>query len=196
MATLKLCMMVHVETGDDYEIDSCAKIGKLASAIGTPYGAKLSVQFGRTFLDTCNPVDTPYAPDVPTSLSMVLEWGGNFWSHTHNTDANFLRSTHACVVSAYVNENSVHNMDMGSPMGRSGGWDSEGDADWVSITQGVGLGLQYMNSAVMGTHGNVPTTLRQGAARAAGRERARPARRGSMSTKLTAHLAGSEGPPT
>jgi hypothetical protein len=160
MATLKLCMMVHVETGDEYRPESCLTIGKLASAIGTPYGAKLSVQFGRTFLDTSNPVDTPYAPDVPTSLSMVLEWGGNFWSHTHSTDANFLRSTHACVVSAYVNENSVHNMDIGTPMGRSGGWDSEGDADWVSITQGVGLGLQYMNSAVMGTHGNVPTSLR------------------------------------
>ena len=156
MATLRLCFMIHVESTQDWDEDIAVDIGKLATAAGQ-YGGKVSLQIGRKFVDDQQPVD-PYDPSVPTSLSIVLEKGGNFWAHTHDSSGHYLRSTHACVVSAFVNENAEAGTNTGTPAGRSGGWESDGSADWVSVTQGEGLRL--MNSAVMGTHGNVPVTLR------------------------------------
>jgi len=157
MATLKLCLMVHIEDTETWENGvSDVTLGNLATAVGNTHGAKISVQFGRKFLDPN--YGQGYDCTAPTSMSLVLKYGGNFWSHTHATDGDTLSSTHACVVSAYVNENSLDTMDIGSPMGRSGGCAADGSGDWVSITQA--RGLLYQNSAVMKNHCNVPITLR------------------------------------
>lgn len=161
-ATLKICIMVHVEDKWRWEgggVGTKAEaLSSLAEVIGTPgRDAKLSVQFGRNFLDHDSGDDEPYPLDGPTVLATILHRGGNFWTHTHSSDYGNLVANLACVRSAWYNEGGPTSYGAGGPGGRSGGWDFNG-ADWVSIT--LQAGLRLMNSSVMGAHALVPTSLR------------------------------------
>lgn len=152
-ATLKLCLMVHIEdetTWDGTAANSWAqKLGGLAKELGTR-GAKVSVQVGAQYFDGHNT-----AGAGPTSLHLVLENGGNFWPHTHCATYDFLSSVTTSVHSTYESERGASTG--GGPIGRSGGWDIGGE-DFVTITHKAGL--KAMNSAVMLTHALVPVTAR------------------------------------
>ena len=167
MATpLKICIILHVE--DSVAWDATTPSGKanglssLAQVVGTPgdvtmsgRNAKLSVQFGRKFLDSN--AANPYPLGAPTAVRAILSYGGNFWTHTHSADYHNLVSNYNCVNSAYHNEGGPTIFSNGGPGGRSGGWDFDG-ADWVSIT--LAAGIRVMNSTAMGAHALVPLTMR------------------------------------
>lgn len=154
-ATLKLCLMVHIEdetTWDGVSNTSWAyKLGGLAKELAASgRGAKVSLQVGAQYFKGHN--DSGLAP---TSLSLILENGGNFWPHTHCATYDFLSSVTTSVHSAYESERGASTG--GGPIGRSGGWDVGGE-DFVTITYKAGL--KAMNSAVMLTHALVPVTAR------------------------------------
>jgi len=172
-ASLKLCLMIHVEDGKKWTpIDSdhrhedpwAERIGLLAKTVGSDgRGAKLSVQFDRPYLDQ-NWLEPPapllsYLP--PTSLSIVLEKGGNFWCHTHSATYAHLHSTFTCVASAVAGELGGIAFAVATPMvgGRSGGGDlDEPSIDPISITQALGLRLN--NSSVFNQYAALPESLR------------------------------------
>lgn len=153
-ATLKMCLMVHVEDSETWGPDNTkgTSLGSLAGAVGA-LGAKVSVQFGRTFLDTPG----GYPLGGSTNLRTVLYHGGNFWTHTHSAALTNLRSNYSCVLSAYHNEGGPTNYPDGGPGGRSGGWSPDG-TDWVDVT--LAAGIRVMNSAAMGAHALVPSSAR------------------------------------
>lgn len=171
-ATLKLCLMCHIEDIQTWNDGWAEMFGHLSTAVGhscvgahggsNVRGARLSLQFDGTFLDRNHPT-TPY-PGVATSLAMVLEHGGNFWCQVHCATYTHLESTHATVMSAYMDERAAVPPGPYQPTaiasahvsGRSGGWDS--GVDWASIT--VARGLRRMNSTVMRSHLYVPESLR------------------------------------
>jgi len=169
-STLKLCLMTHVEDGfepNEYEVGTWENWGYLATMIGNATGAhnqargaKWSVQFGRDPLDTSFSTAGEDNYNPPTSLHNILDNGGNFWVQTHSTTPEHLRSTHACVMTAYEWENSVNNpySDQASVhvSGRSGGGGV--GVDWVSIT--VAQGIRRANSSTMFLNGMVPRCLR------------------------------------
>jgi hypothetical protein len=103
-ATLKLCLMCHIEDGTRWKEGWAEMFGRIATAVGhscvgahggsNVRGAKMSLQFGRDFLDVNQPPN-PYPGG--SSLSWVLEHGGNFWVQVHCTTYDHLSSTHACV---------------------------------------------------------------------------------------------------
>ena len=146
-AKMKLCLIVHVEDDAAWDQDEpgglARGLGDLATKVGqaiSPGPAKLSVQFGRDFLDTGG------GYTAPSSLRMILENGGNFWCHTHSASAEFLDSVYTCVKSAYDGEGGAGSFPNGGVGGRSGGWDIELSCfNWVSIS--MARGLRLMNSA-------------------------------------------------
>lgn len=160
---LNICIIVHVEDiiHWDYPLSANGKaagLSSLAEVIGTR-GAKLSVQFGRNFLDVNDPDVSPngYHHAGPTLLQTILHRGGNFWTHTHSANQSNLTSNYACVMSAYHNEGGTVAYASGYPGGRSGGHDFDG-ADWVHST--LLAGMRLMNCGVMKSHARVPLTLR------------------------------------
>lgn len=159
-ATLRLCLMTHVEDNESWDSDKAESLGNFAEEVGKtvalgPRGAKVSVQFGRNFLESEDPGTYPLGGPA-TALQTVLYRGGNFWTHTHTTDYDNLRSNYSCVRSAYQHDKNTGNTTGGAG-GRSGGWGFNG-ADWVSITQAAGIRL--MNSSAMGAHALVPSSAR------------------------------------
>jgi len=170
-ARLKLCIMCHVEDtyawkrlgGTAARDPTAMGLGYLATVIGAAVGAnggKVSVQFGRNFLDQVVPL-SPY-PGGPTSLRWVLENGGNFWNHTHDSAYTNLVSNWTTVSSAYGSEaNPQVALAVASPAtgGRSGGADLNNPAiDWVSI--GAYAGIKRMNSTVVNYYSCTPESLR------------------------------------
>jgi len=154
--TLKMCLMCHIEGREDYDESDAVEIGWVASAIGS-FGAKMSLQIGRKFVDPAEGYPVPSG----SSLSWVIAQHGNFWLHGHDTSAEDITSTYACVRSAYVYENAA----VGNPCGltaeqmvsgRSGGAGS--GQDWVSVT--VNMGLRRMNSATNLAYDQVPQSAR------------------------------------
>ena len=159
-ATLRMCLMVHVEPATDWDDMEARDLADLATKVGAAQNpgsdpekeAKLSVQFGRSFLDS-----TPGGGySGPTSLSRILSNGGNFWCHTHDSDYATLSSTYWLVSSAYSDETA--GGDTGSVGGRSGGVNVGGTDDWVSITQA--RGLMMMNSATQKSYDQVSQNSR------------------------------------
>ena len=159
--------MVHVEDSETWPSDPAdvgelpRRIGNLAGSIGpgigghgVARGAKLSVQFGNQFLN--QQAAQPYV--APSSLSMVLSAGGNFWMHLHNATFDALSSVTTQVYSAFLAEGGASTGSKGAGMGRSGGADTAVGRDWVSIN--VGAGLPFKNSTTMKLHGQVPTSAR------------------------------------
>ena len=165
-APLKISIIIHVEDSYDWTEDNNKAVGlySLAHHVGTPgdsgvagRNAKLSVQFGRNFLDSNGGNTYPLGAGVPTVLRAILSYGGNFWTHTHASDYANLVSNYSCVRSAFQNEGGAGIFSAGGPGGRSGGWES-GGPDWVSITQQAGI--RIMNSTAMGAHALVPLSAR------------------------------------
>ena len=171
-ARLRLVLMFHIEdatrwnasTGTAYADMNALRIASLSYVVGdggTGRGARLSVQVGRWWLD-CEDEhpdgDEPYSP--PTSLSMVLDYGGNFWCHTHDASADFLQSVHMCVASAWAAESEgTIEEDTFHTAGRSGGGDlDQPDLDWISIS--VARGVRRMNSTSIGMNASLPESMR------------------------------------
>lgn len=159
-ATLKICLMVHVEDTESWfpVAQNATRLGSFAEEVAkSGRGAKVSVQFGRNFLDA-NAALNPYplGAGLPTPLQTVLYRGGNFWTHTHSAAYSNLVSNYSCVRSAYQNEGGA-TYPAGGPGGRSGG-SNESGLDWVSITQQAGI--RVMNSAPMVAHYAVPLSAR------------------------------------
>jgi hypothetical protein len=169
-ARLKLCLMCHVEdsytwkqTGGVSRADATAMgIAHLATVTGARIGAngaKVSVQFGRNFLDQ-NAAALPY-PGGPTSLRWVLENGGNFWNHTHNAGYANLVSNWWTVSSAFASESHVtSSIDVASSAtaGRSSGPDVDNPAiDWASIA--VAAGINRINGNAVTYYACTPSSL-------------------------------------
>ena len=99
-ATLKMCIMIHIEDHNwiDTEDGTPENIGLLSTVIGPALdaqdrarGAKLSLQVGRDYFDRAPAPPKEYAP--PTSLSWLLNNGGNFWCQVHCTTGAHLESS-------------------------------------------------------------------------------------------------------
>lgn len=174
MAKLRLTLMIHVETGSPWGGNaavgvSIAKrvaelssvVGPALSGVGAARGAKLSVQFGREFVDHNDPalgVLSRYT--APSSLRMVLENGGNFWCHTHSGGAAFLQSVYMCVGSGVAGECQTP-IDAGTShaAGRSAGADvGDPSVDWLAVA--VAAGIRRMNSTAVNFYSTTPTTMR------------------------------------
>jgi len=183
---LKICIMVHVEDSQHWNdrVQNTGtpgkylqqQLGMLATVVARPdpfapgnpdRGAKVSLQVDRWYLDDADPsVDPPsarYPLGSATSLSWILDEGGNFWCQCHCATYDHLHTVRAVVMSAYEGEGgaqvpSVH------VAGRSGGADlsellkGNTPRDWLSITQAEGMRL--MNSSVMNYYANVVQSLR------------------------------------
>jgi len=176
MALVRLTLMFHVEDNTKWQgevgtekVDANAmNLGMLATVIGgadgpddTPRGAKLSVQIDRPWLDQNRTPEydkVSYCP--PTSLSWVLDHGGNFWCHTHSATGAHLNSVHACVASAVAVEGGMsYSLASLHSAGRSGGADLDlPNLDWISIT--VGCGIRRANSSTVGMNLALPLSLR------------------------------------
>lgn len=166
--TLKLCIMIHVEDTESWPAGDTGadgalprRLGNLAGSIGpgvgahgVARGAKLSVQFGNKFLN--QQASPPYAP--PSSLSMVLSAGGNFWMHTHDSSWDALSSVTTQVYSAFLAEGGASTGSKGAGMGRSAGASTSSGDDWVSMN--VGAKLPFKNSTTMKLHAEVPVSAR------------------------------------
>jgi len=174
MALVRLTLMFHVEDDTHWRSDvgsekadtNAMNLGMLATVIGgaagpdeIPRGAKISVQVDRCWLDIHDP-DAPNKYPPPTSLSWVLDHGGNFWCHTHSATAAHLNSVHACVASAVAVEGGMSYADAYQhSAGRSGGVELDlPNLDWISIT--VGCGIRRANSSTVGMNLALPLSLR------------------------------------
>lgn len=166
---LRLTLMVHVEDTEHWDgttgaavANSVAKRVALLSTVAGQYGGKVSVQFGRHFVDhsdtwTSNPA---FRYSAPSSMKMVLDNGGNFWCHTHDGSYDALCSTYMCVASAVAGELSTAiSFGTSHAAGRSAGAEI-GDLtlDWVSIA--VHAGIRRMNSTVVNYYSTMPESLR------------------------------------
>lgn len=171
--------MCHVEDsykwtpplGGPQAADPTAKaLAQLATVVGTAviqrggYGAKVSVQFGRNFLDQNYSgvgLSTRY-PGGPTSLHLVLFNGGNFWNHTHDKSYANLSSNWTTVASAYGSEKfggALQSPSYDATAGRSAGADiNDSTVDWASIA--VYAGIKRINSNAVNYYACTPESLR------------------------------------
>ncbi|MBM4365679.1 MAG: hypothetical protein FJ102_05650 [Deltaproteobacteria bacterium] len=175
-ARLKLCIMCHVEDSYAWQSSDGVRkkdptamgLGYLATVTGANIGAngaKVSVQFGRNYLDQLYP-GAPYPgttyPGGPTSLRWVLGNGGNFWNHTHSAGYANLVSNWWTVSSAYASESPLApTIDVASSAtaGRSGGADPDNPGiDWASIS--VAAGIKRINSNAANYYACTPESLR------------------------------------
>lgn len=160
---LKICLMIHVEDGTpwgpgwnsspDHLSQKLYRLASMMNAkdagLGLSRTGRLSVQFGRDFLDR-NAASDAY-PGQATSLKGVLENGGNFWSHGHDATYNGLVTRHNIVLSAFHDERAGSTaFTMSAPFGKSGGPSVENPRDWVSMAQFAGL--KYQDGTVMQYH--------------------------------------------
>lgn len=110
---LRLTLMVHIEDANHWDGTSGApvagsiakRVAELATVVGQ-HGGKVSVQFGRWFVDATDTwtSNAAYRYTAPSSLKMVLDNGGNFWCHTHDGSYTNLQTVHTCVASAVAGE--------------------------------------------------------------------------------------------